>query len=208
MRTTGMVMLAALALAVPAGCGDDDEPATGDDANETAVDETTETADDETTETADDETTETDGTGGGQQGFRAELEPLNSSGVSGTAIFSQLGRTLRVQVTAASLEPQEEHAQHLHRLEDGAPGECPTEVQDENGDGVISDQEGETVYGPVALELAPFPTADADGDLSFQGTFDIDAELEPLSDRVIVLHGIELGGEYDATVPVACARLG
>ena len=200
MRTTGIAMLAALALAVPAGCGDDEEPATGDGASETAVDETA--------DTAADETTATDGTGGGQLGFRAELEPLNGSGVSGKAIFSQLGRTLRFQITAAGLQPEEEHPQHLHRLEDGAPGECPTEVQDENGDGVISAEEGEAVYGPVALELAPFPAADADGDLSFQGTFDIDPELEPLSDRVIVLHGIELGGEYDSTVPVACARLG
>jgi hypothetical protein len=206
MRTTGMVMLAALALAVPAGCGDD-EPAT-DGATETAADETSDTAADEATETAADETTETDGTDGGQQGFRAELEPLNGSGVSGTAIFSQLGRTLRVQVTAAGLQPEEEHPQHLHRLDDGAPGECPTEVQDENGDGLISDEEGQAVYGPVAVELAPFPTADADGDLSFQGTFDIDGELEPLSDRVIVVHGLELGGEYDPTVPIACARLG
>lgn len=194
MRTTGMVMLAALALAVPAGCGDDDEEAAIGGA-------TTGTATGETT------ATETDG-GGGQLGFRAELEPLNGSGVSGTAIFSQLGRTLRFQITAAGLQPEEEHPQHLHRLEDGAPGECPTEVQDENGDGVISAEEGEAVYGPVAVELAPFPRADADGDLSFQGTFDIDPELDPLSDRVIVLHGIELGGEYDSTVPVACARLG
>jgi hypothetical protein len=207
MRSTTLVMLAALALA--AGCGDDDEAANGGGATETAPGETTGTAPGETTEAAPGDTTATDdGGGGGQQGFRAELEPLNGSGVSGTAIFSQLGRTLRVQVTAAGLQPQEEHAQHLHRLEDGAPSECPTEVQDENGDGLISDQEGQSVYGPVALELAPFPTADADGDLSFQGTFDIEAELEPLSDRVMVVHGLELGGEYDPTVPVACARLG
>lgn len=199
MRSTILVMLAAAALA--AGCGDDDEAADGGGATETAPGETTGAAPGETTATD-------EGGGGGQQGFRAELGPLNGSGVSGTAIFSQLGRTLRVQVTAAGLQPQQEHAQHVHRLEDGAPSECPTEVQDENGDGLISDQEGQSVYGPVALELAPFPTADADGDLSFQGTFDIGPELEPLSDRVMVVHGLELAGEYDPTVPVACARLG
>ncbi len=192
MRTTSLVMLAALALAVPAGCGDDDEPAAGDDATETAAEGTT----------------ETDGTGRSQQGFRAELEPLNESGASGTALFSQLGRTLRVQITAAGLVPEQEHPQHIHRLEDGAAGQCPTDAQDENGDGVVSDEEGQPVYGPVALELAPFPTADADGEVSFQGTFDIEPELEPLSDRVIVLHGLESGGDYDPTVPVACARIG
>lgn len=195
MRTTTLALIGVLALAMPAGCGDDDESGDG------------------TTEAAGGTSgTETDGatgpTGGSQQGFRAQLRPLNGSGASGTAIFSQLGSTLRVQITARGLAAGEEHPQHVHRLEDGAPGECPTEVQDQNGDGIVSAEEAEQAYGPVALELAPFPSAGGDGGLSFQGTFDLEPELEPLSDRVVVLHGIEAGGDYDATVPVACGRIG
>lgn len=147
-------------------------------------------------------------TGGGQQGYEARLEPLNESGVEGRAILSQVGRTLRVQITASGLAPRKQHPQHFHRLPSGEPGACPTSTADEDGDGVVSDGESLPVYGPVALELDPFPAADGTGRVSYQGTFDLPPELEPLTDRVIVLHGLELEEAYDPTVPVACGRIG
>lgn len=139
----------------------------------------------------------------GQQGFDARLEPLNGSGVRGRANLSQLGSTLRVQSTLAGLEPREEHVQHVHRLEGGAAGECPPE-----GGGMVSLDEATEAYGPVALKLDPFPRASGGGDISFQGTFEMPPELEPLTDRVIAIYGMDVDGVYDPTVPVACGRIG
>jgi hypothetical protein len=147
-------------------------------------------------------------TRGGQQGYEARLAPLNDSGVEGQAILSELGDTMRIQITARGLVPRREHPQRLHRLETDKPGECPTKAADEDSDGVVSLEEALPAYGPAALELKPFPTASRDGSVSFQGTFDLRPDLKPLSTRVIVLHGLDVRGEYEPSAPVACGRIG
>lgn len=188
MRRAVSSSLAALAAgALLAACGDD-EPTGGQAATDTAA-------------------ATTDGGAMEQQGFDAHLEPLNDSGVEGRAILSQLGSRLRIQITAEGLVPRREHPQHIHRLESGAAGSCPTEADDADGDGIVSLDESLASYGPVALELEPFPRAGREGDASFQGTFELDPDLEPLTDRVVVLHGLGRGSGYDPSVPVACGRI-
>jgi hypothetical protein len=145
---------------------------------------------------------------GGQETFHAGLGPLNGSGARGRAILSRLGSTLRIQLNATGLAPGQAHVQHLHRLETGEPGECPERTADANGDGVTGLEESLPVYGPVSLQLAPFPRSDRRGSIDFQATYELPAELEPLTDRVIVLYGLNIRGVYDPTVPVACGPIG
>jgi hypothetical protein len=144
----------------------------------------------------------------GQEAFRARLAPLNGSGARGKAILSRLGSTLRVQLTATGLVPRQEHVQHIHRLETGETGACPGRAADVNGDGVTGLEESLPAYGPVALKLEPFPRADRRGEIDYQATFELPAELEPLTDRVLVLYGLDIRRVYDPTVPVACGRIG
>lgn len=142
------------------------------------------------------------GTREGQLGFDARLEPLNGSGAGGRATLSQLGSTLRVQTTLSGLAPGEEHVQHIHRLESGKPGECPP------GDtGALTLQDALGAYGPVTLKLKPFPRADGRGRASFQGTFQLLPDLDPLDERVVAVYGMEVDGVYDRTVPVACGPI-
>ena len=144
----------------------------------------------------------------GQETFRARFGPLNGSGARGKAILSRLGSTLRVQLTATGLVPRQEHVQHVHRLETGEPGACPRRTADANGDGVAGLEESLPAYGSVALKLEPFPRADRRGEVEYQATFELPGELEPLTDRVIVLYGLDIRRVYDPTVPVACGRIG
>jgi hypothetical protein len=144
----------------------------------------------------------------GQESFRASLHPLNGSGVEGEAILSLLGSTLRIQLTATGLKPRQEHVQHIHRLDTGEPGACPTrKADDEDDDGTLSLDESLSTYGPVALKLAPFPRADRRGRISYQGTLELPPELEPVTDRVIVVYGRDHKRVYDPTVPVACGGI-
>ncbi|MEZ6041530.1 MAG: CHRD domain-containing protein [Planctomycetaceae bacterium] len=107
---------------------------------------------------------------------------------------------------------------------------------DSNNDGFLSLGEGLVGYGPVLLNLsspqtaappsgeAPlanfnindFPTAPG-GVINFTETYTWDLtnadqarqfhNLEPLSFREIVLHGLTVGGAYDATAPIASTEL-
>jgi hypothetical protein len=149
---------------------------------------------------------------GGPEGGEARLhhvrlDPLNGSGVRGEAALAQLGPSLRVRLTATGLEPRQLHVQHVHRLENGRPGRCPPRSADADRDGRISLHESLPAYGPVALKLEPFPRTDGDGRVAFRGDFDLEPGIEPLTDRVIVVYGMDVRGVYDPTVPVACGRI-
>jgi hypothetical protein len=137
----------------------------------------------------------------------ARLDPLNGSSVEGRAEMVQLGPTLRVRLRATGLEPRQLHVQHVHRLDDGRPGRCPSPSADADRDGRVSLDEALPAYGPVALKLEPFPRPDRGGGVAFEGEFELEPEIEPLPDRVIVLYGIDVRGVYDPTVPVACGRI-
>lgn len=159
--------------------------------------------------------------------FTVALQPLNGSGVTGTAVLELAGDELTVQLLAIGLEPGQTHPQHIHGLtSDGAAVDStvPTLAEDADGDGYIEVGEGAATYGPVILPLTPFPTAPA-GFVSYKETFSLDAamlaELTPLEKRVLVLHGMTVpvgdgagtGGEVDGTggykalLPIAAGEI-
>lgn len=139
--------------------------------------------------------------------YTVDLAPLNGSGVSGTAELTLVGDQLTVRVYATGLEPNSLHPQHIHGfMDDNRNAVCPPASADQNGDGLVDLNEGAPFYGPVLLSLTPFPTA-PDGTISYEQTFTVDDSITPLQNRVIVLHGMTVDGEYVATLPVACGQI-
>lgn len=140
--------------------------------------------------------------------YTAVLNSLNNSGASGTATLSLKGNMLTVKIEAMGLEPNKLHPQHIHGFEANTRNStCPTMAADINGDGYVDLAEGLPSYGPVLLNLAPLPTADADGNVMFEQTFEISKNLLPLQNRAIVLHGLTVNGVYEAVMPVACGQI-
>lgn len=157
--------------------------------------------------------------------FTAQLAPLNSSGVSGEATITVENNTLTVNIWADGLEPNMVHPQHIHGFKDNNRNStCPSPADDRNGDGIVDLVEGLPSYGPVLLELYlpvdEFPVADANGRIHYERTFKLGevefeeegqvisyADLKPLQNRAIVLHGMTVNGEYIATLPVACGQI-
>ncbi len=84
----------------------------------------------------------------------ARIEPLNNSGVRGTAQVSVrlTGDKLDVKVRAGGLLLKMPHAMHIHH---GATAEheCPTVRQDRNRDKRLNVVEGVPYYGPIAVSL-------------------------------------------------------
>ena len=147
------------------------------------------------------------------QVYRARLDPLNGSGVSGTAIFTVRGDVLRAVVAVHGLEPGQVHLQHIHGMLDGSLATCPPPSADVDGDGLISFAEGLPFYGPVLLPLQPYPTANPGGAVNTRQTF-TGAQLAqlklgsvPLTNRVVVVHGMTVNGVYNMTLPVACGPI-
>jgi len=83
----------------------------------------------------------------------ATLTELNGSGASGTATAIVRNQKIKhIEVHAEGLTPDAPHAQHIH-YGNQALNECPTLLQDENGDGRINTLEGVPAYGPVVVSL-------------------------------------------------------
>ncbi|WP_299306873.1 CHRD domain-containing protein [uncultured Croceicoccus sp.] len=166
--------------------------------------------------------------------FATEFTALNGSGVSGVGIagYDADSGTVTVTIMAEGLEANQLHPQHIHGFmagEDGSVMESmvPTLDSDADGDGFIELMEAAGDYGPVLLSLTEngeFPTANADGSLSFTQTYTLPeqdlGENPMLALREFVLHGLTLeagegsnGGEadgtagYKATLPVAAGAL-
>ena len=130
--------------------------------------------------------------------FTADLQPLNGSGVSGTATLTvdEDARTFRVQYEASGFDPLTLHPGHIHGLFEGGPqmsgdppaaadSVTPTISDDTDGDGFIEVAEGLPRYGNILMPLtnvqgvandgdANFPLSDALGNLSYDVTFDLD----------------------------------
>ncbi len=148
-----------------------------------------------------------------QDMFQADLDPLNNSGASGTANLALEGDQLTTDIASEGLAPGLPHAQHIHGLEQ-AISECPTILNDQNGDNLVNTTEGEPSYGPIltslttegdtspesALAVDRFPVANEDGTLSYGRTFGVPTNVaDRLEEFAIVQHGVDLNGNgvYD-----------
>jgi hypothetical protein len=162
--------------------------------------------------------------------------------VDGTVRFKALPNgKVQVKVRLSGLAPNLPHAQHIH----GEPlgnNFCPGAgvADDRVDDGLIDGLEATPVYGAIqvsltttgdtspasALAVARFPVADANGNLSYNRTFDVPEAIHAnLGVLHYVVHGIDLNasGGYDfgagpsplnsafpfeATIPAGCAGNG
>jgi hypothetical protein len=148
-----------------------------------------------------------------QDMFQADLAPLNNSDASGTANLALEGDQLTTDIASEGLAPGLPHAQHIHGLEQ-AMSECPTILNDQNGDNLVNTTEGEPSYGPIltslttegdtspesALAVDRFPVANEDGTLTYDRTFGVPANVaDRLEEFAIVQHGVDLNGNgvYD-----------
>lgn len=145
-----------------------------------------------------------------QEAWTVDLTALNSSGASGTAVLAIMTgedgvQYLKVAVSVTGATPDVAHIQHIHGTfnEDGTPSDAmsPTLLDDVDGDGIVELGEGVPKYGGVLLSLTDedgnFPVADAEGNISFVGTYNLSemensADLMPLMLREIVFHGAEV----------------
>ena len=133
------------------------------------------------------------------------LEPVNNSGIAGTARLARTGDELLAWVAIGGPIDGQEHMQHLHLPKGGGAGSCPTPELDEDGDGLVSLEEGVPAYGDPAVSLEPFPVP-KDILHHFMARLRVDSEL-PLDRAVLVVHGMDVDGTYDETIPVACGAV-
>ena len=190
----------------------------------------------------------------GKMLFSTDFTALNNSGVEGRAVLllDQNTHSLTVDIQASGLQPGEMHIQHIHGFTNDMDAKSPTIAQDSDGDGFVELGEGVATYGPIQLNLtlnpensvhdhgtaghdhtdqAMFPTADANGKLSYHEVFNFAANdpnakaifdgITPLEAKEIVIHGLTTnanqgvgtGGEVDGTagyklvLPVASGEL-
>ena len=158
--------------------------------------------------------------------YTASLDALNSSGVSGTADVTVKNGRFMVTVDAEGTEASQVHAQHIHGFADKASS-CPDMSADSDNNGRISVSEGAPSYGDIRVpldgslfeaeglgDLSTFPTGDGsymyenavlteNVALNGGGSFS-DLTLEQ---HAIVVHGLTVDGNYEATLPVACGTL-
>lgn len=146
------------------------------------------------------------------QKYTATLNQSNNSGVAGVASISVENNKVTVMIEATGMVPNQVHPQHIHGLENNGISTCLPASADT--DGIVTIPEGAPFYGSVLLSLENFPTADANGNLTYTKTFMLGegdvltpAELGTLENRAIVLHGLNNDGEYVATIPVACGKI-
>jgi hypothetical protein len=149
----------------------------------------------------------------GASSYQADLGSLNQSGVSGTGMVTMEGNQVTVMIEASGLLEGSPHAQHFHI---GAEGTCPTDADDENGDGFVSVTEGAPYYGAIGSSLTTegdtspdsglaidrFPTT---GTISYERTFEVTDDVHASFEAgtaVLVLHGVDKDGSgaYDGTV--------
>ncbi|MFI5859736.1 hypothetical protein [Streptomyces parvulus] len=149
------------------------------------------------------------------QAYQINLEQLNDSGATGTAMVSLEGTQLTVKIQAKGLVPGAPHAQHIHGSTKGMDFHCPDASADKNGDDIVSTVEGLPSYGDINISLTTsgdtgkdsglavdrMPTADKDGNLSYERTIGVSQDVaDHFKDLHIVQHGIDPNGngKYDA----------
>ena len=141
------------------------------------------------------------------QVFKVRFDQLNNSGVNAEATLEMRDSTLTVGFNAVGRIPNQIHPQHIHGFDTQASA-CPTLANDTNGDGIISFAEGAPIFGPVQVDLQPYPTpANGAGATHYLATFVASAvpfTAAELTQKTMVLHGDFFGGSYDPSLPVAC----
>jgi hypothetical protein len=147
-----------------------------------------------------------------RQVFVADLNPLNRSGASGTAILLRDGRQLETSIVSRGMAENLPHAQHIHGFAQ-AVSECPT-LAASGSDQLITTTEGQPSYGPIlvsfttsgdtspasGLAVGRFPVANSVGGVSYQRTFSVPLGVaRDLGRMAIVQHGVDLNnnGRYD-----------
>jgi hypothetical protein len=142
--------------------------------------------------------------------FRVDFDELNGSGVKARATLQMNGGDLMVTLEATGRVPEHVHPQHIHGFA-AQTSTCPTLANDTNGDGVISFAEGSPSFGPVQIDLQPYPTpTNSAGATTYRMTFiasQIPFSVSDLTQKTMVLHGDFVGGSYVASLPVACGRV-
>lgn len=116
------------------------------------------------------------------------------------------GTSLQVDISATGLVPGQMHAQHIHGMASQA-STCPPASSS-----TILEPAAEAYYGKVLVPLEPFPTATADGAISYSSSVEASSVVPgvsvlPLDGHAIVLHGLMVNGAYDPGVPVGCGEL-
>ena len=143
-----------------------------------------------------------------------QLNPLNSSGVTGRAKVTAEGRQVQVKIKARHLAPNLPHAQHIH-FGSKARNECPTIADDANGDFQLTTTDGAPAYGPVRVSLTTsgdtsaksvlavdrYPTA-SQGNVDYRRTTKTSKSVARgvrNGEAVIVIHGVDYNdnGKYD-----------
>jgi Ca2+-binding RTX toxin-like protein len=165
--------------------------------------------------------------------WTVDLQPLNDSGVQGTATITLTGDQLTIRADVTGLEPGQTHPMHIHGLVDEAGRPHESDVAppslDSDSDGFVELAEGRPAAGPPLLNVTvdgQFPTTG-----SFEETYSLSgldlaegasaADLFPLTARVLELHGMSVAegagagtdGEvdgsagYKAPLPVAAGEI-
>lgn len=141
--------------------------------------------------------------------YIARVTPLNGSGVSGVVMLQVSGTTLMVQINVTGLVPNQRHFQHIHGAPD-TPATCPTPA-DADTSGAITLTEALLRIGPVAFDIQPYPLPDATGAVLWSRTFTMEPDevraTTPLTQRVVVFHGMMSQGVYDRLLPAACGPI-
>lgn len=133
------------------------------------------------------------------------LDPVNDSGIAGTARVARSGDSLLAWLSVGGDIEDHEHMQHIHLRKDGHPASCPTPALDKNHDGLISLEEGVPAYGAPAVSLEPFPKP-TEASFRYMARLRVDPQL-PLDRATIVVHGLDVDGKYDESLPVACGAI-
>ena len=154
------------------------------------------------------------GAGSSHTTVKAQLSPLNNSGVTGTATVTVTGNKLDASIDATGLLANAPHAAHIH-FGETALHECPTQDAD-GGDGQLTTGEGLPFYGPVVVSFttsgdtspasllaidrfskAPGGVLDYDRD-AIKTQRDV-AKAIAAGEGVVVIHGVDYNdsGAYD-----------
>lgn len=131
--------------------------------------------------------------------LHAQLQPLEGSSASGTAMVEVEGTEVTVDIESTGLEPNVNTAQHFHV---GGQEMCsPTSEDGEDGAEVAGRSEGVSSYEPAislttagstrtedGLNLDSMPPANGEGEVSYHRTFEVQEEVaDQLRNEEIVI---------------------